>query len=302
MKYCGRDFSSPEINDIGQLIAENPQANRRWLSKKVCEFFGWLRPAGLTKEMSCRVAMIRMHKDGLIQLPLPQSKNGNGKRCARITPQADPPLYEIQTPVGDIKDLQLELVTDPAQSLLWNEFIDRYHYLGYTPMSGTPLRYFAKSQNTVLAILGFDASAWMTAPRDKFIGWNHAQRQSNLHLVVNNARFLILPWVHSTHQASRLLGMVSRQIAIDWQNRYSYRPVIIETFDEIPRFKGTAYKAANWIHVGQTQGRGKLGQPWENNLPIKKSCFTRYINAFDSFSANNPVFIDKYFHICLTAK
>lgn len=87
--------------------------------------------------------------------------------------------------------------------------------------------------------------------------------------MVNNARFLILPWVHSTHLASRLLGMVSRQIADDWQNRYSYRPVMLETFVEIPRFKGTAYKAANWIHVGQTQGRGKLGQPWENNLPIK---------------------------------
>lgn len=269
MKYCGRDFSSTEINQIRKLIAENPQANRHWLSKKVCELFKWLTPGDMTKDMSCRVAMIRMHKDGLIQLPPPQSKNGNGKRCARSTSQADPPLSEFQTPAKDIKDLQLELVTNTVESLLWNEFIDRYHYLGYTPLPGAQLRYFAKSQNTVLALFGFGASAWMTAPRDKFIGWNHNQRQNNLHLVVNNARFLILPWVHSTHLASRLLGMVSRQIADDWQNRYSYRPVMLETFVEIPRFKGTAYKAANWIHVGQTQGRGKLGQPWENNLPIK---------------------------------
>jgi hypothetical protein len=269
MKYCGRDFSISEINHIHKLIAENPQANRRWLSKRVCELFGWLTPGGLTKDMSCRVAMLRMQKDGMIRLPPPQSKNGNGKRCARSTPQADPPLSEFQIPAKDIKDLQLELVTDSAQSLLWNEFINRYHYLGYTPLPGAQLRYFAKSQNTVLALFGFGASAWMTAPRDKFIGWNHAQRQSNLHLVVNNARFLILPWVHSTHLASRLLGMVSRQIADDWQNRYCYRPVMLETFVEIPRFKGTAYKAANWINVGQTQGRGKLGQPWENNLPIK---------------------------------
>lgn len=152
--------------------------------------------------MSCRVAMIRMHKDGLIQLPPPRSKNGNGKRrTRRCTPQADPPLSEFQTPAKDIKYLQLELVTDAVQSLLWNEFIDRYHYLGYTPLPGAQLRYFAKSQNTVLALFGFGASAWMTAPRDKFIGWNHLQRQRNLHLVVNNARFLILPWVHSTHLA-----------------------------------------------------------------------------------------------------
>jgi hypothetical protein len=269
MKYCGRDFKTSEINHIRQLIAENPRANRLWLSKRVCELLGWLTPGGMTKDMSCRVAMLRMHKDGLIHLPPPQSKNGNGKRCARITPQADPPLYEFQTPAGDIKDLQMEIVTDTAQSLLWNEFIDRYHYLGYTPLPGAQLRYFAKSQNTVLALFGFGASAWMVAPRDKFIGWNHYQRQNNLHLVVNNARFLILPWVHSTHLASRLLGMVTRQIADDWLNRYSYRPVMLETFVEIPRFKGTAYKAANWIHVGQTQGRGKLGQPRENNLPIK---------------------------------
>lgn len=269
MKYCGRDFSNSEINQIRQLITENPQANRLWLSKRVCEFLQWLTPAGLTKDMSCRVAMIRMHKDGLIKLPPPQSKNGNGKRCARSTPQAEPPPYEFQTPAGDIKNLRLELVTDTAQSLLWNELIDRYHYLGYTPLPGAQLRYFAKSQNTVLALFGFGASAWMVAPRDKFIGWNHAQRQSNLHLVVDNARFLILPWVHSRHLASRLLGMVSRQIADDWQNRYSYRPLMLETFVETPRFRGTAYKAANWIYVGQTQGRGKLGQSRENNLPIK---------------------------------
>lgn len=269
MKYCGRNFSISEINHIRRLIAENPQENRRQLSRRVCELFGWLRPGGLTKDMSCRVAMIRMHSDGLIQLPPPQSKNGNGRRCTRRTPQADPPLSGFETPAGYLKDLQLELVTDTDQSLLWNEFIDRYHYLGYTPLPGAQLRYFAKSQNTALALFGFGAAAWMTTPRDKFIGWNPSQRQNNLHLVVNNARFLILPWVHSTHLASRLLGMVSRQIADDWQNRYSYRPVMLETFVEIPRFKETAYKAANWIHVGQTQGRGKLGQPWENNLPIK---------------------------------
>jgi len=269
MKYCGRIFSISEINHIRRLISENPRANRLWLSYKVCELLGWLRPDGTTKDMSCRVAMIRMAKDGLIQLPPPQSKNGNGRRSIRRTPQAEPPPSGFETPAGHIKDLQLELVTDTPQSLLWNELIDRYHYLGYTPLPGAQLRYFAKSQNTVLALFGFGAAAWMTAPRDKFIGWNPAQRQNNLHLVVNNARFLILPWVHSKHLASRLLGMVSRQIADDWQKRYSYRPVLLETFVETPRFKGTAYKSANWQRVGQTQGRGKLGQPWENNLPIK---------------------------------
>jgi hypothetical protein len=266
MKYCGRDFSSSEINNIHKLIAENPQANRCWLSKRVCELIGWLTPAGLTKDMSCRVAMLRMQKDGLIRLPPPQSKNGNGKRCTRITPQADPPLSAFQIPAKDIKYLQLELVTDSAQSLLWNEFITRYHYLGYTPLPGAQLRYFAKSQNTVLALFGFGASAWMTAPRDKFIGWNHNQRESNLHLVVNNARFLILPWVHSTHLASRLLGMVSRQIADDWQNRYGYRPLMLETFVETPASKEPHIK----LQTGYMLAKLKAGENSAN--PGKTIC------------------------------
>jgi hypothetical protein len=269
MKYCGRNFSDSQIKMICQLIAENPLANRIKLSRMLCEFFGWLRPDGKLKEMSCRVAMIRMHNDGLIQLPPPLLKNHNGRRRIRRTLQADPPPFPFTTPAGQITNLQLEIVANAKQSYLWNEFIERYHYLGYTPLPGAQLRYFVKYQNTVLALFGFGASAWMTAPRDRFIGWNHEQRQKNLHLVINNARFLILPWVQSAHLASCLLGRISRQIADDWQNRYCYRPVLLETFVETPRFNGTAYKAANWVHVGQTKGRGKLGQPWENNLPIK---------------------------------
>ena len=269
MNYCGRNFSDSQINMIRRLIAENPLANRIKLSRMLCELLGWLRPDGRLKEMSCRVAMIRMHNDGLIQLPPPLFKNHNGTRRIRRTLQADPPPFPFTTPAGQITNLQLEIVANTKQSYLWNEFIERYHYLGYTPLPGAQLRYFVKYRNTVLALFGFGASAWMTAPRDHFIGWNHEQRQKNLHLVINNARFLILPWVQSAQLASCLLGRISRQIADDWQNRYSYRPVLIETFVEALRFNGTAYKAANWTHVGQTQGRGKLGQAWENNLPIK---------------------------------
>jgi hypothetical protein len=269
MIYCGRNFSDSEINLICRLIADNPLANRIKLSRTVCELLGWLRPDGRLKEMSCRVAMIRMHNDGLIPLPPPQNKNGNGRRHAKHSPLSNPPPLLFTTPARLITNLQLKIVTHTHQSYLWNELIDRYHYLGYTPLPGAQLRYIVKSQNTLLALFGFGASAWMTAPRDRFIGWNHQQRQKNLHLVINNARFLILPWVQSAHLASLLLGKISRQIADDWQNRYNYRPVLLETFVETPRFKATAYKAANWICVGQTQGRGKLGQRKENNLPIK---------------------------------
>jgi len=138
-----------------------------------------------------------------------------------------------------------------------------------TYAAGAQLRYFAKAEERVLALFGFGAAAWKTAPRDFFIGWNVRQRERNLHLVVNNARFLILPWVHSRHLASCLLGMASRRIADDWQRRYNYRPVLLETFVETPRFKGTSYKAANWTHVGKTKGRGKLDRYNRAQLPQK---------------------------------
>ncbi len=129
---------------------------------------------------------------------------------------------------------------------------------GFQPLPGAQVRYLARSNQQVLAAIGFGAAAWQTAPRDRFIGWTHPQRQQQLHLVVNNARFLILPWIHCKNLASRLLAMVSHRLADDWQQRYRYRPVLLETFVETPRFRGTCYKAANWIYLGQTQGRGKL--------------------------------------------
>jgi hypothetical protein len=213
--------------------------------------------------------MIRMDNDGMIRLPPPLTKNGNGKRYQRRTAQGEPELFPIAAPAGKLTDLHLKPVVGRKESYLWNEYIDRYHYLGYTPLPGAQLRYFAKAEERVLALFGFGAAAWKTAPRDLFIGWNIRQRERNLHLVVNNARFLILPWVRSCHLASCLLGMASRRIADDWQRLYNYRPVLLETFVETPRFKGTSYKAANWIHVGKTKGRGKLDRYNKAQLPQK---------------------------------
>ena len=160
-------------------------------------------------------------------------------------------------------------MTQPGQSRLWNEYIHRYHYLGYKTLPGAQRRYFVNSGNRLLALLGFGASAWQIAPRDRFIGWSHQQRQKNLHLIVNNARFLILPWVQSKNPASMTLARVAHQLPDDWEERYHYRPVLMETFVDKERFAGTCYKAANWISVGETQGRGKLGPAGKQSVPIK---------------------------------
>ena len=269
VRYCGRNFSGEEIELIRKLIASNPGYNRWKLSQVVCEELGWLRPDGRTKDMSCRVAMLRMHRDGLIVLPPPQRKNGNGKKRISFTSASDPG-FPVSMPAGKLGELCFHQVKNRQDSSAWNELIERYHYLGYTPLPGAQIRYLVFTAcRTLLAAIGFGASAWKVAPRDKFIGWTAKQRESNLPLIVNNARFLILPWVTSRNLASRILAGVSKQLPCDWQERYGYTPVLLETFVEKARFRGTCYKAANWIYVGETQGRGKLDTQNLFSLPVK---------------------------------
>ncbi len=269
LRYCGRLFNDGEVDSIRRLITECPGASRAQLSRITCEQLGWRRADGRLKEMSCRVAMLRMQHDGLITLPPPRNTIGNGRAYRRRTVRAEPELFAVLTPAGALSDLHLEPVARREDSHLWNEYVERYHYLGYQSLPGAQLRYFARAGGRIVALLGFGAAAWKTAPRDRFIGWNVKQRRSRLHLIVNNARFLILPWVRSRNLASRLLAIATRRLADDWQHGYGYRPVLLETFVETPRFRGTCYKAANWIHLGQTQGRGKLDVDRTARLPKK---------------------------------
>ena len=265
-RYCGRDFSEAEMNLMRTLIAEDANRTRTELSRQVCQAIHWLKPDGGLKDMSCRVAMLRMQQDGLIQLPPPRRRPA--QTHIHISVETDP-QGAMDFPVHALSNLELRLVNAGANSRLWNEFIHRYHYLGYQPLPGAQLRYWVFAGEQLVALISFGAAAWMCAPRDQFIGWNHDQRQKNLHRVVNNARFLILPWVNSKNLASKILGLVAKQLPQDWLCRYGYRPLILETFVEQARFLGTCYRAANWHHVGQTKGRGKLGPAGKISVPIK---------------------------------
>ena len=183
-------------------------------------------------------------------------------------PSASDAGLPIEVPAGRLDPLELVPIGSRKDSSLGNELIERYHYLGYHALPGAQMRYFVVARGQMLAVLGFGASAWKVAPRDRFIGWSHEQRVANLSLIVNNARFLILPWVRSPNLASRVLSTVAKSLPRDWENRYGYRPVLLETFVE-ERFQGTCYRAANWICVGQTQGRGKLDRKHRAALPKK---------------------------------
>lgn len=265
-RYCGRDFTNKELDQIRFLIKENPQFHRAKLSREVCQMLRWLKPDGKLKDMSCRVAMLRMQEDGLIELPKPLRAKAVIRKI-KFTPATDP-QDSILCPVNQLPHLQLQMV-NKTNSFLWNEYIERYHYLGYTPLPGAQLRYFITANGQILALTGFGAAAWQTSPRDKFIGWDHEQRKRNLHLIVNNARFLILPWVQSKNLASKILALNARQLPYNWEDKYNIRPVLMESFVEKNRFAGTCYKAANWCNVGQTKGRGKLGPPGKISVPIK---------------------------------
>lgn len=265
-RYCGRDFSPVEFDIIRQMIAGDPTRTRADLSRLTCQALEWYKPDGGLKEMSARVAMLRMQADGLIQLPPPRGPRPNPQ--VRITTRSDPGPA-IEQPASTLRPLKLQLVRGKADSRLWNEYIERYHYLGHKPLPGAQLRYFVHAAEQLVALLGFGAAAWQTAPRDQFIGWSSVLREKNLHRVVNNARFLILPWVHAPNLASMILAQIAKTLPTHWQDQYGVRPVLLETFVEKPRFLGTCYRAANWIYLGQTQGRGKLGPAGKQSVPIK---------------------------------
>lgn len=268
MRYCGRQFTASDIEVIRGIIAEDPKRTRADISRIVCKRFRWYKPDGGLKEMSCKVALLRMQKNALIKLPPPRTRNGNGRVHIQYT-LATEPQSPVDISVEALPELYLKLVVNKKESYLWNEYIDRYHYLSYKPLPGAQLRYFAVSNEQILGLMGFGAAAWKVAPRDRFIGWSDEQRQKNLHFIVNNARFLILPWIKSQNLASKLLSLVVRRLSDDWYRHYRYRPVLLETFVESQRFHGTCYKAANWIHVGQTKGRGKLDVKNTAKLPKK---------------------------------
>jgi hypothetical protein len=265
---CGRSVTWDDIQMIRKLIHDHPSALRAELSRKVCLAWQWFKPDGGLKDMSCRVLLLKLHRIGAIQLPAPSRGNGNGKKFMRRTPEAEPQDLMVST-AGALGSLTLVRIDNQRDSLLWNEFMERYHYLGYTPLPGAQIRYFIRSSQGLLGAIGFSAAAWKVKPRDSWIGWSATIQKKQLHLIVNNSRYLIFPWINVKNLASRILSMCAKQLPRDWQQTYGYTPVLMETFVEKDRFAGTCYKAANWTWVGVTKGRGKLDQFNKSALPVK---------------------------------
>jgi hypothetical protein len=267
-RLLGKPFGPEGLQAVQDEIAMAGGANRAEIARRVCHRLHWKTAGGQDQLMSMRVGLLKLQRAGLITLPPPLRGNGNGgQKRRRDVPL--PPGEPVGQSVEQLTGLMLQPVVGREQSWFYSNLIEHYHYLGYTPMAGAQVRYLIRWEGGVLGAIGFGAAAWKVAPRDLFIGWVPANRERNLHLILNNSRFLILPWVRSANLASKVLRLCARRIPGDFQQAYGYAPVLLETFVERNRFRGDCYRAANWWPLGQTQGRGKQHRRSAPGVPVK---------------------------------
>lgn len=264
----GRMVTLEDIETIRRLITENPQASRYRLAIILCRLWDWYSLAGKIKLKSARELLDKLHTMGFIVLPPPKQTKSKGPKLQQQPLLAEPTVTQKRT-LQELLPLRFEQVTANNKSALWNELVERYHYLGSSRLFGARIRYLVYSQAEIIAAFGFSAAAWQLEPRDRFIGWNQEQRRRNLQLVVNNSRFLIVPWIKCQNLASTLLSQVTKRLADDWDDAYGYRPVLLETFVDGEQFGGTCYSASNWIYAGFTKGRGRQNKSKKRLVPEK---------------------------------
>ena len=270
IKYQGRAATSEEIEFIRSLIADNPDESRRSLSKKLCKAWNWVQPNGRLRDMLCRGFMLQLHRAGLITLPEKKFTPNNPLSGGRKKPE----LVEVdQSPItGSVKELRplkVRQVRWTEQEVLYAGLIEQHHYLGYCHPIGEHLKYVVFAHDRPVACFAFSSAPRHIGCRDRFIGWDQEQRKKHLHLMAYNTRFLLLPWVQVRFLASHLLGRMARVAEEDWQRIYNHPIYFLETFIDTSRFVGSAYRAANWIFLGQTTGRGKNDQTNKPNRSIK---------------------------------
>jgi len=257
LTFCGRTFASSELHLMRQIACEFSGLGVTEIARTICELLEWTRPNGGLKNQECRQLLERLQAEGFLKLPEVRHLGGRGPRRLDLSAFGSEPA-PVVCAAGECEPLELVLVEGQADSRRWREQIERYHYLGCRVPFGAHLRYWACNRDRELACLLWTSPAWKMQARDEWIGWSDEQRRQNLQAVINNGRFLILPWVQVKGLASKILALSAKQMPRDWEIRYGRRPLLLETLVGAARFRGTCYRAANWIHVGQTTGRGRM--------------------------------------------
>jgi len=270
LRYRGRTITAADVGQIRALIAAHPGLSRRALSLKLCALWQWRQPNGVPRDMVCRGLLLRLHRAREIALPPARLAFSNvrvARQCSLLIEVETTPLRAL---LREIQPLEFRQVRRTPEEALCNDLLARYHYLGYTQPVGEHLKYLVSAQGRPIACLMWSSAPRHLGPRDRFIGWSTEARRRNLRFLAYNTRFLILPWVAVPHLASHLLSRMAPVLARDWEHLYQHPIYFLETFVDPARFRGTCYRAANWIVLGRTTGRGKADQTHRPNRPIKE--------------------------------
>ena len=257
LSFRGREIRAAEVEFLRRLIAENPGLSRYRLSVRVCAAWNWVQPNGHPRDMVCRSLMLRLHRAGHIQLPEPKRKLANNAilhRRVREVPAVD--QTPITSSLAALGALEIQLVRRTEGEALFGQLLKQHHYLGYSRPVGEHLKYLVFAGGRPVACLGWSSAPLKLKLRDELVGAPMAAYRQNLHLIVYNSRYLILPWVQVPHLASHLLARIVRRISADWQELYHHPVHLLESFVDTERFKGTCYRAANWQLLGRSEGRG----------------------------------------------
>lgn len=275
-RASGLEVDPKQVQLIAEVVASCSGLSRHELAGTVCELLGFQRPSGRLKTRECRDLLERLHEAGQIQLPDKASGRPQGSRTAVTRTRRGEPQETISGTVRDVRPVHLEAVNGDSQRTLWRELVHRYHYLGFMTAYGASLRYLVtidRPQQVIVGCLQFSSPAWRLQARDQWIGWSEVQRRRHLQRVVNQSRFLILPWVEVKNLASHVLALAARRVSEDWPEHFGIRPFLLETLVDAKRFGGTCYRAANWIRVGLTSGRGRMDREHQRHGAAPKHCF-----------------------------
>lgn len=260
VRFKGRGFTVPEINIVREVIATCGGLSRQELAKTTCELLDWRRPNGSLKTWECREFLGQLESSALIALPKPRPGRPRGSRTLVPHTELGAIQPRITGTVDDVAPVELRRVATEEDRGVWRELVERFHYLGHRVPFGAHLRYLvqiARPTPTLVGCVQLSSPAWRIHVRDEWIGWTDSARRRNLQRVVNNSRFLILPWVGIENLASFVLSRMAREFPQDWLRAFGVRPALLETFVDARRHLGTCYRAANWLEVGQTTGRGR---------------------------------------------
>jgi hypothetical protein len=271
LKYRGREVTDADAAFLRDLVERNQESSRFALSRMVCEAWNWVQPNGALKDMVCRGLMLELHRAGRITLPAPKQTIVNPlvhrRRPSPVAVDATP----VRSPLQDLLPLEFRQVRRTKDEADFNGLIEAHHYLCYMQPVGEHLKYMVySSSGTLLACLAWQSAPRHLKPRDSFIGWSKEERRRNIELIAYNTRYLILPWVQVPHLASHILGRMAKLLPLDWKRLYNHEVVFLETFIDPERYRGTCYKAANWVALGRTTGRGKDDMTHKANRPVKE--------------------------------